>query len=75
MPNLFRLAGLVPFDDWGGGAAEPAARILDGDLKMGETPVHNEMENRHTKVANTCLRRFTREVWSCAMEAWPWRNT
>ena len=36
LPNVFRLAGLVPFDDWGGGAAEPAAWILDGDLTLGE---------------------------------------
>ena len=45
LPNVFRLAGLVPFDEWGGGAAEPAAWILDGDLKLGENTINNEMKN------------------------------
>ena len=40
LPNVFRLAGLVPLDDWGGGAAEPAAWILGGDLNLGENAVH-----------------------------------
>ena len=45
LPNVSRLAGLVPFDDWGGGAAEPAAWILGGDLNMGELSLSNEMKN------------------------------
>ena len=44
LPNLFRLAGLVPFEDWSGGAAEPAAWILGGDLNLGENTIHNEMK-------------------------------
>ena len=62
LPNVFRLAGLVDFDDWGGGAAEPAAWIL-GDDEMKNTS--------HHKVTDTWLRRFIREVWSRAMETWP----
>ena len=45
LPNLFRHAGLVPFDEWGGGAAEPAAWILGGDLNMGEASISNYMKN------------------------------
>ena len=44
LPNLFKLAGLVPFDDWGGGAVEPVAWILGGDLNLGENAIHNEMK-------------------------------
>ena len=43
LPNIFRLAGLVPFDEWRGGAEEPVAWILGGDLNMGENSIHNEM--------------------------------
>ena len=46
LPRLFELAGLVPFDEWGGGAAEPAAWILGGDLNLGEGTISNEM-NRY----------------------------
>ena len=53
LPNLFRFAGLVPFDEWGSGAAEPAAWILGGDLSLGENTIRNEMNNNsHTKVTN-----------------------
>ena len=44
LPNLFWLVGLVPFDKWGGGAAEPAAWILGGDLNMGEASISNDMK-------------------------------
>ena len=44
LPNVFRLAGMVLFDDWTGGAAEPAAWILGGDLNLGESTIHNEMK-------------------------------
>ena len=44
LPTMFRLAGLVPFNDWGGGAVEPAAWILGGDLNLSENTVHNEMK-------------------------------
>ena len=44
LPNLFRLAGLVPFEQWGGGAAKPAAWILGGDLNMGEAVISNEVK-------------------------------
>ena len=44
LPNVFKLAGLVPFNDWGGGAVEPAAWILGGDLNLGENTIHNEMK-------------------------------
>ena len=43
LPNVFGLAGLVPFNDWGGGAVEPAAWILGGDLNLGENTIHNEV--------------------------------
>ena len=45
LPNVFRLAGLVPFDDWGGGAVEPVAWILGGCLNLGEHTIRNEMKN------------------------------
>ena len=44
LPNVFRLAGLVSFDGWSGGAAESAAWILGGDLNLGENTIHNEMK-------------------------------
>ena len=34
LPNMFKLAGLVPFNDWGGGAVEPAAWTSGGDLNL-----------------------------------------
>ena len=43
LPNVFKLAGLVPFNDWGGGVAEPAVWILGGDLNLGENTIINEM--------------------------------
>ena len=43
---MFKLAGLKPFNDWGGGAVEPAAWILGGDLNLGENTIRNEMK-RH----------------------------
>ena len=43
LPNVFRLAGLVPFDDWRDGAAEPVAWILGGDLNLGPNYIANEM--------------------------------
>ena len=42
LPNVFKLAGLVPFNDWGGGVVEPTAWILGGDLNLGENTVLNE---------------------------------
>ena len=36
LPNVFRLAALVHFNEWGGGALEPAAWIVGGDLKLCE---------------------------------------
>ena len=63
MPNVLELAGLVPFDDWRGGAAEPVAWILGGDLNLGENFIHNEMKNTsHPRVTNAWFRRLTREV-------------
>ena len=44
LPNVFKLAGLVPFDDWGGGAVEPAAWILGADLNLTENTINNEMK-------------------------------
>ena len=76
LPNLFKLAGLMPFDNWRGGAAELAPWILGGDLNLGENTIHNEMKNTsHTVVANAWFRCWRREVWSSALETWPWRNT
>ena len=49
LPNMFRLAGLVHFNDLGGGAVEPAAWILGGDLNLGENTVHNEMKKTATQ--------------------------
>ena len=43
LPNVFKLAGLVPFNDWGGGAVEPVVWILGGDLNLGENTIHNEV--------------------------------
>ena len=44
LPNVFKRAGLVPFRAWRGGAAEPVAWILGGDLNLGENTIHNEMK-------------------------------
>ena len=63
MPNLVRLAGFVCLEDWGGGAEEPIAWILGGDLNLDENAIHNQMKHTsHTKVANAWCRRLTREV-------------
>ena len=43
LPNVFELAGLLPFDDWRGGAAEPVAWILGGDLNVSENLIANQM--------------------------------
>ena len=44
LPTIFRLAGLAPFEDWSGGASEPAAWILGGDLNLGVNAIRNEIE-------------------------------
>ena len=63
LPNVFKLAGLVPFNGWGGGAVEPADWILGGDLNLGENTIHNELKHTsHTQVTNAWFRRLTREV-------------
>ena len=54
LPNLFSLAGLVPFKSWDVGAAEPAAWVLGGDLNLGENTINNEMKHTSpTQVTNT----------------------
>ena len=45
LPNMFKLVGLKPFNDWGGGAVELAAWISGGDLNLGENTIRNEMKN------------------------------
>ena len=76
LPNLFKLAGLIPFANWRGGAAELVPWILGGDLNPGENTIHNEMKNTsHTVVANAWFRCWGREVWSSALETWSWRST
>ena len=44
LPKRFKLAGLMPFDNWRGGAAELVPWILSGDLNVGENTIHNEMK-------------------------------
>ena len=76
LPRLFELAGLVPFDEWGGGAAEPVAWILGGNLNLGENTIINEMKNTSlTTVANAWIRCSTQEVFSSTEETWPRRST
>ena len=63
MPNVFKIAGVAPFNDWGGGVVEPAVWIFGGDLNLGENTIHNEITHTsHTEVANASFRRLTREV-------------
>ena len=63
LPNVFRLAGLVRFKDWGGGAEEPIAWILGGDLNLDENAIHNRMKTpAWQKVSNAWFRRLTLEV-------------
>ena len=45
LPNVFGLAGFVPFDEWSDDfRAEPLAVILGGDLNLGENSIHNEVK-------------------------------
>ena len=41
---MFKLAGLKPLMDWGGGVVEPVAWILGGDLNLGENTIRNELK-------------------------------
>ena len=53
LPDVFKIAGLVSFNDWGNDAVRPTAWILGGDLSLGENTIRNEMKNTsHTKVTN-----------------------
>ena len=78
LPNIFRLAGLVPFEDWGDGAVEPVAWILGGDLNLGENTIHNEMKKYQPFGGGQRLIQTLdapREVSPSAMETSPWRST
>jgi len=54
LPNVFRHAGLVPFDNWVDGSAERTPWILGGDLNIGQTVINDEMKNTsHPKAGDT----------------------
>ena len=43
LPNVFNLAGLVPFPVWSSGASKPTAWILGGNLNLGDNTLRNEV--------------------------------
>ena len=43
-PNIFKRAGLVPFNAWGDGVEEPVACIIGGDFNLNENTINNEMK-------------------------------